>query len=444
MAAYSGDTNNNPNTTTCGDTNETVTVSALPQIAVTESADPPSQPAPGGTFTFTVTVSHPGSTVQVTITALDDSVYGQLASRAGSTCGTLVSTTLAPGASAPCTFSGTFTGVSGASQTDTLTVTGADSSGNVAHASAQATVTITAAPAPQMKISESAQPAVRPAPGGNFTFTVAFSNPSATDPVTISSLVDSVYGDLGTRSSSSCHGLIGATLAPNTTSMTCAFTGPFTGPSSATQTDTVTATGADASGHAVVATGQAMVMLTALTSQIGVTANANPRTLPEPGGAFSFTLAVSNLSTNPVTITAVTDTIYGNLATRTNSTCTALIGLTIAPAETSPCSFVGMLTGPQGTMQNATVMVAGKDGQGVAVSATAQTLVAITAAGVAPGGGITGLGGVTGGGQSGTPVKGGSPLAFTGFNDRSVPMALALILIGLVLVVASHRRRDVL
>jgi hypothetical protein len=438
VAAYSGDANNTIATTSCGDPAEAVVVSPLPQIAVTETVSPVSQPAPKGTFTFTVTVSNPSTVVPVTVNSLDDNVYGSLATLTGSTCSSLIGTKLDPGAtSAACTFSGSFAGVSGNSQTDTVTVTGADGSGNVAHATAQATVKLTAAPAPEMNVTTSVKPATLAAPGGNFTFTVTMSNPTTADPVKITSLSDSIYGNLATRPSSSCQGAIGASLGPSTSSTTCAFTGPFTGKGQASQTDTVTAAAADASGATVSATANTTVTLSATTSTIGVTQIANPQTLPTPGGSFSFTVAVSNLSTDPVTVTAVTDSVYGNVANRPASTCGSLIGQSLGPAETSPCTYVGALNGPTGTTQATTLTVSGMDSENNPVKATVQTVVAITAAGVAPG-----VIPSTGQGAAGaTAQASGSPLAFTGLNDRPIPVAFGMILTGMLLLIASQRRR---
>jgi hypothetical protein len=124
----------------------TVTLTpAAPQIGVSKVANPLSLPAPGGTFTFTVQVSNPSTLEPVTITALTDSVYGNLATRAGSTCGALIGVVLAPGASsAPCKFTGPFSGASGASETDVVTVTGTNN-GATTTATAHATVSLTPA-----------------------------------------------------------------------------------------------------------------------------------------------------------------------------------------------------------------------------------------------------------------------------------------------------------
>ena len=373
-------------TTVTATANATVilTPGALPQIAVTKAANPLSLPEPGGTFTFTVTVSNPSPTVPVKITSLVDNIYGNLATRAGSTCGALIGVTLAPGATtAPCTFPGPFTGVSGASQTDTVTVTGVDSNGNTVTATAQATVTLTPPILPQISVTKAANPPSLPAPGGTFTFTVQVHNPSAVDPVKITSLVDNIYGDLATRAGSTCGALIGTTLAPGASSVPCSFSGPFNGKAGDSQTDTVTVTGVDSNGHTVTATAQATVILVpAPTPVIVVSKVANPLSLPAPGGTFTFTVQVSNPSTLvPVKITSLVDNIYGNLATRAGSTCGALIGVTLAPGATSaPCSFTGAFTGVSGASQTDIVTVTGVDNNGNTVTATAQATVVLTPA----------------------------------------------------------------
>ena len=208
----------------------TVTLTAvLPSISVTKVANPLSLPEPGGIFTFTVQVTNPNTIDPITITSLTDNIYGDLATRAGSTCGALIGVTLAPGASsAPCTFTGPFNGKGGDSQTDTVTVTGIDSNGHTATATAHATVTLTSL-TPVIAVTKAASPLSRPEPGGTFTFTVQVSNPSATDPIKITSLTDNIYGDLATRPGSTCGALIGVTLAPGAVSAPCTFTGPFSG-----------------------------------------------------------------------------------------------------------------------------------------------------------------------------------------------------------------------
>ncbi len=247
---------------TANDTDDaTVTLQPQPQIEVVKTATPLSRPAPGGTFTFSLVVSNPG-TNSVTITALTDDIYGNIgtSTAAGNTCDDLIGDILAPGASAPCSFEGTFTGASGASQTDVVTVTGVDENGTTVTDTDDAVVSLTPpAGTPVIAVTKAASPSTLPAPGGDFTFTVTVSNPSASVPIRITTLTDDIYGNLATITGSTCGALIGSTLSPGATSAPCSFPGRFTGAAGAFQTDTVTVTGVDSNGNTTSATAQAVV-----------------------------------------------------------------------------------------------------------------------------------------------------------------------------------------
>ncbi|MCA1656386.1 MAG: hypothetical protein LC713_01505 [Actinobacteria bacterium] len=117
-------------------------------------------------------MANPSAIDPITIMTLTDNLYGNIATLAGSTCGALIGTTLQPGqTSAPCTFTGTFTGVAPASQTD-MRVNGVDSNGFPATATANAKVMLTPLTAPQIAVTKAAAPASAVAPGGTFTFAV--------------------------------------------------------------------------------------------------------------------------------------------------------------------------------------------------------------------------------------------------------------------------------
>ena len=116
------------------DDDAVVTLVIQPLIQVVKTADPLVRAVPGGNFTFTVVVSNPG-VEPVEILTLRDDIYGNIENVSGtgpggrtftnSTCGALIGDVLAPGASsAPCTFVGSFTNATPASQTDVVTVTG--------------------------------------------------------------------------------------------------------------------------------------------------------------------------------------------------------------------------------------------------------------------------------------------------------------------------------
>ena len=329
----------------------------------------------GGAFTFTVVVTNTSTIEPVTITALVDNVYGNIATLPGSTCGALIGTVLAPGASsAPCSFTGNFAGAAGASQTDTVTATATDASGTVVTAVDHATVSIISI-TPAIRVDKSATPPTMPAPGGTFTFGVVVTN-TGPNSLTITTLTDNVYGNLATKGT--CTTAIGTVLASGA-SYTCSFPGVFNGVGGASQTDTVTATGVDVNGTTVTDTDNATVTLTTVTPTVRVSKAASPLTLPEPGGTFTFTAQVTNTSTEAVTITSLVDNVYGNLATRAGSTCGALIGTTLAPGASSPtCTFTGSFIADAGASQSDLVTVVVTDSQGTTATDTAKATVSIT------------------------------------------------------------------
>jgi len=347
----------------------------LPTVQVIKTANPTSMPAPGGTFTFSAVVTNT-SPEPIIINTLTDDIYGNLATRPGSTCGALIGTTLAPGASSPvCTFPGPFTGAAGATQTDIVTVTASDNDGNTATDSDDATVTLTGMPS--IRVDKTADPTTRPEPGGTFTFTVVVTN-TGPEPLIINSLTDDIYGNVATIPGSTCGARIGTTLAPGASSVPCTFPGNFTGNAGATQTDIVTVVGQSPAGTLVNDTDDATVGLTNVVPVIAVNKTANPLTLPAPGGTFTFTVVVTNPSAEPLTITALSDDIYGNIASRPGSTCGALIGTTLAPgASSAPCTFTGPFTGPAGSAQTDVVTVTGTDDDGTVVTANDDATVTI-------------------------------------------------------------------
>ncbi|MCA1683736.1 MAG: hypothetical protein LC708_01210, partial [Actinobacteria bacterium] len=88
------------------------------------------------------------------------------------------------------------------------------------------------------------------------------------------------------------------------------------------------------------------VVVTAVVASITVTKTADPLTRPEPGGTFTFGVVVTNTGPTPVTLTALTDDVYGNLAGR--GSCA--VGAVLDPnGGTHVCSFPGDFTGASGS-----------------------------------------------------------------------------------------------
>ena len=116
IASYSGDIDNLPVTGACNDADETVEIT--PSIAITNSPNRLTRVAPGGTFTFAVTVLN-SSTADFEVLSLVDDVYGDLNGKG--TC--VVPQMVVAGDIYNCHFTGDFIGVAGDSQTNTVTVT---------------------------------------------------------------------------------------------------------------------------------------------------------------------------------------------------------------------------------------------------------------------------------------------------------------------------------
>jgi hypothetical protein len=222
------------------------------------------------------------------------------------------------------------------------------------------TTTVTAPPPPQPDLTLTANPVNRPAPGGDFTYTVALTN-SGPAPFVITLLNDDIYGDLAALpGTNTCDDLIGDALAAGAT-VNCSYVGEFTGFPGASQTNVVTVVATDSLGMTGTDSDDANVTLTSPPlPSVSLDKTASPPIRPVPGGNFTFTLVVSNTGAVSVTITSLTDDIYGNLATRpAPNTCDDLIGDFLPPGGSATCAFDGAFTSPTPATQTdvATVVV---------------------------------------------------------------------------------------
>ncbi len=386
VATYSGDSNYLGVVSACDDTAEQFTVNPPPTITIVKTVDPDELPEPGGTFRFTVVVTNT-SPETVTITSLTDTVYGNLGSAnnsevANSTCPAAIDTVLdadppgaAPGGSFTCAFDGEFTGNADDTEQDFVTAVAEDSDGNEAEATDDATVRLTDV-LPTVVVVKDVTPGNLPEPGGTFRFSVVVTNTSP-EPVTITSLVDDVFGNLGLpgRAGSTCGTAVG-TVLPVGGSFSCAFDGDFSGNAGDTEQDTVTVIVEDDDDNTATDDDVADVVLTDVLPTVLIDKTVSPGTLPEPGGTFRFSVVVTNTTTEAVTITSLTDDVYGDLSSASNTgvannTCVGAVGTVLAPDPPGPglggvfsCAFDGEFTGGAGDTETdtATVVVADDDG----------------------------------------------------------------------------------
>jgi hypothetical protein len=343
----------------------TVPIKVPPAVlTVTKTANPISHQEPGGTTTYTVTVTNVGIDPNnpVTLDSLIDIPYGDITMVHGditrTDCNVPQSIPSDDGHiggidTYTCTFDAPITGNAGDKIRDDVTASATDSRGNRISGTDFAEVTITDAQ-PDIDVLKVADPTTLDEPGGPATFTITVTNNSvSSDPVTIADdplrdpvagLYDSIYGDL--NSQGDCT--IPQTIAAGD-SYTCSFAAEVTGNSGYSETDTVTASGSDDDGNPVSDSDSATVTILDVESNISLTKTASPISLDEPGGSVTFTITVNNLSTvDSVTIDNLDDTTFGDLSVK-GDCAASIIGRTIAPGGSAICKFTESLQGEPGS-----------------------------------------------------------------------------------------------
>ena len=143
---------------------------------------------------------------------------------------------------------------------------------------------------PSIVTTKTATPETVPNPGADVTFNISVKNTSMLDPVMITELTDSIYGDItqvqGKVRSTTC--VLNMVLQPDD-AYSCAFTAYVTAPSPTDQayseTDVVTATGYTDFESQVSAHDDATVLVLAATAQVGdyvwLDRNPNGATTPQ-------------------------------------------------------------------------------------------------------------------------------------------------------------------
>ena len=94
-----------------------------------------------------------------------------------------------------CTFSANVNGNAGYSETDIVTATGASDDGNTGHGQDDATVTLTNVPS-SIRVTKTANPTTVPEPAAPWSSPCAWTTPARWTAVTITSLIDSIHGNL--------------------------------------------------------------------------------------------------------------------------------------------------------------------------------------------------------------------------------------------------------
>ncbi len=287
----------------------------LPVISVDNVASPTSVTETGEMVTFTFTVTNTG-TVSARITSLINDVFGVLTGDADCE----INTTLDPLESCSFEITRLMSGVSGTTYTNIFTAHAEDTNSNDTSASDDSSVIYTNV-LPTVEVTKTASPISVPETGADVTFTFTVHN-TGTVPVTINSLSDSVYGVL--TGDADCE--VTTPLAADA-SCTFSFTEFVSGTGGSTHTNEFTVVVADFDGSTASDSDTADVDITDLLPSIVVTKSADPDSVPYAGGAVTFTFTVENTSDVPVTITTLTDDVYGDLA----GDADCVVGVTLDP-----------------------------------------------------------------------------------------------------------------
>ncbi len=170
-------------------------------------------------------------------------------------------------------------------------------------------------------------------PGGLVTFTITITNNESFD-LAVTQKSDSVFSDIG-----DCAGITNL-LAGQT--VTCTFTGEVTGPAGSDHVNTFTV-GATNGQQTTIVSDNAVVRIQDLpTLSLTLDKNANPTTLQPPGGDVTFSVLVTNTTSEAVDLTSLEDDVFGNL----NNKGTCSVPQTLAASGgTYSCEFTGQVLG---------------------------------------------------------------------------------------------------
>lgn len=236
---------------TCGFSNQ-----PLVDISLTKTAQPAAVDEPGDQVLFDLVVTNDGLN-EATLDSLTDSAFDL-----GAHCADAAGTALAPGEVYTCSFTEFVAGNAGTSHTNKATAVAFGPGGTSESETAEATVTVADVP-PVIEVTKEADTGYVLTSGESVVYRVEVRNDSvATDPVTVQSLLDDLYGELTDAGNlalvdTTCTA---GTIAPGDT-YGCEFTVLVQTDQLGGITDTVTATATDDEGNEVSDVDEATVIV---------------------------------------------------------------------------------------------------------------------------------------------------------------------------------------
>ena len=338
-------------TITCTFTNSKLSIN------VEKTASPTSVPETGGDVEYTIKVNNP-SAVSVNLTSLNDDKFGDLDGKG--TCD--VPQTIIAGGNYQCKFTETLSGEAGNTHKNIVTATASGIT-----ATDDATVTFTDV-APTIKVTKTANDTLIPETGQNVTFTFKVEN-TGSENISLTKLVDNKFGDLDGK---------GTCDVPQTIivggSYSCTYTVYLSSDSLIDHKNTVTATAYDNDNTKVEASADETVKFEDIKPDIYVTKDANPTSVPETGGNVQFTYVVTNNGPETVTLTSLTDDVFGNL----NGQGTCVTGGSILVGKSYSCTLTKFLSSDSLTAHKNLLTAVATDNDGSTDTATDDATVTFT------------------------------------------------------------------
>ena len=334
---------------------ETVTFTDVaPEIDVTKTASVSSLPETGGPVTFTFRVTNTG-VEDVTVTSIVDDEFGDLLATAELQNGGVPVVILAedPDAFYEFTYATTLASDLLTDHVNRVDVIAVDDENTPATDFDTETVTFTDV-APEIDVTKTASVSSLPETGGPVTFTFRVTNTGVED-VTVTSLTDTVFGDLNGQGTCATGGLI-----PVGDSYTCELTVTLSGDAGNPHVNSVTAIAVDDEGTTDDDSDDETVTFSDSPPVIDVTKTADPTSVPETGGPVTFTFRVTNTGVEDVTVTSLTDTVFGDL----NGQGTCATGGLIPVGDSYTCELTVTLSGDAGNPHVNSVTAIAVDDEG--------------------------------------------------------------------------------
>ncbi|MEZ4597177.1 MAG: hypothetical protein R3C32_10365 [Chloroflexota bacterium] len=362
-----------------------VLTDVLPAGSVTKTASPNPIMEPGRVVTYAIAVANASTAEALELTSLLDDVHGDITDPTNprivsTTC--TVPQTIAIAATYTCTFDAEAFGDAGQQVTDYVFAATRDNEGNPLDLIDTETVTIEDAPL-DFVVTKVPSPPTLPEPGGSVRYGVTVRN-MAPEPLQVTDLVD-VQGGVPLDLSGQGSCLVTQTIPPGGTYV-CSFTRDANGNAGDTVGDTVTATGRDNEGNTEDRSADASVRITAVPPRLTVQKNAIPASVPEPGGAVTYAVTITNTSvaTDPITIQTLADSVAGGPFVTPPDLACSVAGSPVStpfvlqPGAAASCTFGGTVTGDAGASTSDTFRATGVDDEGTAVTGAGSATVPVT------------------------------------------------------------------